>query len=634
MIKFIKENKEFAAIFLVAMILRFLPVFRYQYSYDELCGLRNSIYANWHDLIEYGVKLDTHPILVQLIINATVSVFGYDEIWVKLPFLLFSLGGIIYAYLFSLKWYGKTPALITASIFSFSYIFLFYAPLARMYSGGVFFCTALTYYLFELSFSETKKAKHYVLFVVFILLAALNNHLSCLYAFTCGAAGLVFQNKKTIVKYSVACLAAVILYLPHWSITMAQFAQGGIGHSQDGWLAAPDKWALFGFLKTLFGTGYVWILILVLVGIGFALAKDLSINKKTILLLVLFFVNYALIHFYSVTKAPIFQYSVMLFSAPCFIWAITGIIKFKPKWGVISVVVLSLVLIYQSVVKKRFFTNAVLNQNALQSKRYCKLEDKYGKGKVEAYYMASQKYFVINYELKYKRKFNYHIGEEFGSISQFKDQVRNSKAEYVLLGEPTQVQLEIVKEYFPKLLEHWQPLNVSYYLLAKSGSSTWAKYDDVKDSSTYFSQGKFEFNLNKEKLDGEVYNVDSLNEFCYSAKAELKNLGLKEGNVILAKVKLKSAEQLNDVGFNFSISDAKDSTLFFGGPDIGQFYTTDPTGYWAYSEIFVGSDLKHWLARGGKVTFFIWNRSKKKFSLSDFEVKTIDYWPARWSWWE
>ncbi len=355
MIKFIKENKEFAAIFLVAMILRFLPVFRYQYSYDELCGLRNSIYANWHDLIEYGVKLDTHPILVQLIINATVSVFGYDEIWVKLPFLLFSLGGIIYAYLFSLKWYGKTPALITASIFSFSYIFLFYAPLARMYSGGVFFCTALTYYLFELSFSETKKAKHHVLFVVFILLAALNNHLSCLYAFTCGAAGLVFQNKKTIVKYSVACLAAVILYLPHWSITMAQFAQGGIGHSQDGWLAAPDKWALFGFLKTLFGTGYVWILILVLVGIGFALMKDFPVNKKTIVLIALFFVNYSLIHFYSVTKAPIFQYSVMLFSAPCFIWAITGIIKFKPKWGVVSAIVLSFVLIYQSVVKKRFF---------------------------------------------------------------------------------------------------------------------------------------------------------------------------------------------------------------------------------------------------------------------------------------
>jgi hypothetical protein len=629
MIKFIKENKEFAIIFVAAVLLRFLPLFRYQYSYDELCGLRNSIYTNWHDLIAYGVKLDTHPILVQLIINATVSIFGYNEVWVKLPFLLFSLGGIIYAYLFSLKWYGKTSALITTSIYSFSYIFLFYAPLARMYSGGVFFCTALTYYMFELCFSEEKKTKHYVLFVVFVLAAALNNHLSCLYAFTCAGAGLVFQNKKSIVKYLVACIVAVLLYLPHWSITMWQFAQGGIGHSQDGWLATPDKYVLFGFIKTLLGTGYVWLLFVLLFGIAFALTKEFKVNKKTILLLILFFVNYALIHLYSVMKAPIFQYSVMLFSAPCFIWAATGIVQLKNKWGVIAASVVSIALIYQSVVVKHFFTNAALNENGLQSKRYCQLEDEHGK--VESYYMASQRYFVINYELKYKRKFNYHIGEEFGSISEFKNTIKNSKAEYIVLGEPTCAQLEIVKEYFPYLLLRVQCLNVNYYELSKTKEQITRNYKSVFEKSY---PAKVELSFKKEKLSGNVFKVDSLDEFCYSAKAELKDLNLKEGNVILAKVKVHSKEQLNDVGFNFSIADGKDSTLFFGGPDIGQFYTSDSTGYYAYSELFVGSDLKHWLARGGKVTFFIWNRSKKKFDLNDFEIKVIDYWPARWSWWE
>lgn len=629
--KFLKENKEFAIIFLLAVIIRFIPAFRYQYSYDELCGLRNSIYTNWHDLIEYGVKLDTHPILVQLIINATVVTFGYDEFWVKLPFLLFSLGGIIYAYLFSLKWYGKTSALITASIFSFSYIFLFYAPLARMYSGGVFFCTALTYYLFELSFSEVQKRKHYIFFVVFILLAALNNHLSCLYAFTCGVAGLFFVNSKNYTKYISACICAVLFYLPHWEITMSQFAQGGIGHSQDGWLAAPDKWALFGFLKTLFGTGPIWMLFLLLVGIAFALTKQFAVNKKTVVLLVLFFMNYALIYFYSVNKAPIFQYSVMLFSAPCFIWAVTGIMKFKGKISAAVAAICCGALIYQSVIGKHFFSNAVLNQNGFQSQRYVNLEDKYGKGKVEAYYMASQKYFVINYELKYKRRFNYHIGEEFETISKFKDQIRNSKADYVLLGEPTHVQLEIVKEYFPDIHAHWQTLNVNCYLLSKIKGPITRNDEPFLEGS---HSAKFEFSFNKEKLTGESLKVDSLDEFCYSAKTELKKLELREGNVILAKVKLQSSEQLNDVGLNFSVTNAKDSTLFFGGTDVGQFYTTDSTGYYAYSEIFMGSELKRWLNQDAKITFFVWNRSKKKFALSNFEIKVIDYWPARWSWWE
>lgn len=634
MVKFIKGHKEFAVIFLVAFIIRFLPALRYQYSYDELCGLRNSIYANWHDLIEYGVKLDTHPILVQLIINVTVSVFGYEEFWVKLPFLLFSLGSIVYAYLFSLKWYGKTPALITASIFSFSYIFLFYAPLARMYSGGAFFCTALTYYLFELCFSERKKMSHYIWFVIFILLAALNNHLSCLYVFTCGAAGLFYQNKTTVLKYIAACVAAVLLYLPHWSITMAQFAQGGIGHSQDGWLPVPDKWVLFSFLRTLLGTGYVWMLFVAMIVIGFALAKDFKVNKKSLVLLALFFVNYAIIHWYSVYKAPIFQNSVMLFSAPCFIWAITGMIKFDKKWGGILAVVTSFALIYQSVAGKHFFTSAVLNQNGFQSVRYCQLEDKYGKGKVEAYFMASQRYFVILHELKYNRRFNYFIGEDFKDISSFKNQIKNSKAEYILLGEPSYTQLEIVKEYFPYLHQHGQNLNVNCYLLSKNKTDDIVKYEKVFYSSSPSSPDRFEYGFNKEKMQNNVLKVDSLDEYCFSAKTELKDLDLEEGHVILAKIKIQSAGQLNDVGLNFSIANAKDSTLFFGGPDIGQFYTSDSTGYYAYSEVFMGSDLKYWLDQDSKITIFVWNRSKRKFNLGDFEIKVIDYWPERWNWWE
>ncbi|HWY10284.1 MAG TPA: hypothetical protein VN026_03110, partial [Bacteroidia bacterium] len=472
------------------------------------------------------------------------------------------------------------------------------------------------------------------LFVLFILLCALNNHLSCLYAFTCAFTGVFFQNKNTILKYLLVCVCAVILYLPHWSITMAQFSQGGIGHAQDGWLPVPHKWVLFSFLKTLFGTGQVWMVFLLLLMVAFAITKEILVNKRTVILLILFFANYAIIYLYSVYKAPVFQYSVMLFSAPCFIWAATSIIKFKNKIALLIVSICSGILIYQSIIQKHFFTNAVLNQNGFQSKEYCRMEDKYGKEKVEALYMASQRYFVIAYELKYKRRFNYSIGEDFKTISAFKNHLENSKAEYLLLGEPTCLQLEIVKEYFPALLERWQTLNVNYYLLARSGTSTWAKFEKSTDSSFYLSPGKYNYVLNKEKLEGENFNVDSTDEFCYSAKAELNKLNLKEGNVILAKVKVQSLEQLNDVGFNFSVANAKDSTLFFGGTDIGQFYIADSAGYNAYAEIFIGSELKNWLRQDANITFFIWNRSKKKFKFSDFQIRTINCWSARWSWWE
>lgn len=627
---FIRNNKGFCVFFLLAVIIRFIPAFSYQFSYDELCGIRNSLFHSWHDMVHLGVSLDTHPVLVQLIINGVARIFGYSEFWIKLPFLLFSLAAIFYAYIFAAKWFGRLPALLTTAIFSFSYIFLFYAPLARMYAGGLFFSTALTYYLFNLCFDEQKKKSDYILFVLFILLCALNNHLSCLYALSCGVFGLFFQTKKTLFKYLAACIIAVILYLPHLSITLTQLAAGGIGHGQDGWLPAPDKLVLFSLIKTLLGTGYVWLVFAVLILLAIIL-KRIKIERKAVYLFVLFFCNYGIIHLYSVVKAPIFQYSVMLFSAACFIWALTSMMRITDRKCFAVAVVPAILLLVQSVWKKDFFTNAVLNQNEFQSIKYCDVEDKNGKGSVEALYGAAQPYFVVHYEVKYKRPFQYHL--KTNDFAELKNNIQNSTAKLFILGDPSYTELELVKEKFPYLIDRKQCLNVNNYIFSKSSSHENIKGETVLDSSRLVSPGHYEYNYNKEKF-SSVYKIDSLDEFPFAVKAPLNKVGFKEGQVILAKVKVQSAEPLSDVGFNFSISNAKDSTLFFGGPEMKLFYEKTEGGYWAYSEVFLGSEFKNWLKQGGKITFFIWNRGRHKFTLSDCQVKTYDYWPSRWTWWD
>lgn len=633
---FIRENKTFSILFLIAVIIRFVPLFSYQYSYDELCGLRNSVYPSWRQMIDYGVKLDTHPVLVQLIINITVKLFGYAEYWVKLPFLFFSLAAIIYAYLFAKKWLGDTAAFVSTSIFSFSYIFLFYAPLARMYAGGLFFSTALMYYFFEICFKTEVKKENYFLFVFFIICCALNNHLSALFAFTVAFSGLFFQNKESVMHYLVACLAALILYLPHLSITMWQFAQGGIGHGQDGWLPVPDKWVLFSFLKTLLGTGDVWIAFALLLIGSLLLNKLRGNNKIRLLLIFLFLANYAIIHAYSVYKAPIMQNSVMLFSAPCFIWLLVSFFQFKKNAGRFISYGIAALLLVQSVFIKNFFSNAVLNQNAFQSEQYVRLEDQLGKGKIESYYLGSQRYFVIEYELKYKRKFNYYIGEDFEGISDFARQISQSKASFILLGEPDRVQLEIAKEYFPEVVDRKQTLNVNYYRLSKRKQNI-VEDEKVKAVFRTNEPGVFEFNFTKEKSDESkgsfTFAVDSLNEFCFSAKSELKNLPLVEGNVILVKIKAESDVPLQDVGIHFSIKNGKDSTLYFGGTNFRDFIYRK-NGTWAYAQLFIGSEYKNWISQSANLTCFVWNRSKSSFNITDFELELINYWPERWSWWD
>jgi hypothetical protein len=423
----------------------------------------------------------------------------------------------------------------------------------------------------------------------------------------------------------------VLLYLPHLGITLTQLAVGGIGHGQDGWLPPPDKFVLFSLIKTLFGTGYVWIAFVLLLLIAVIIKRTRS-DKKIIYLLALFLFNYAIIHFYSVAKAPIFQYSVMLFSAPCFIWAFAGYVDLTFNKCYLLVASFCLFLILQSVWKKDFFNNAVLNQNDEQSIKYVELEDKYGKGTVEALYGAAQPYFVVHYEVKYKRPFKYHL--KVNDVAAFKSSLANSTAKFFIAGDPSFTEFELIKEKFPFLVERTAALNVNTYVLSKEPvRSQIGLQDEIINKSDIKAAGNYTYNFNKEKYT-DVYRIDSLDEYPFSAKAELKNVAQKEGQVILAKVKLKSDFPLTDVGFNYSITNKKDSTLFFGGPDVRVYFSKESDGYWAYSEIFLGSDFKYWMKEESNITFFLWNRGKHKFSLSDCRIETYDYWPKRWSWWD
>jgi uncharacterized membrane protein len=150
--------------------------------------------------MEKGVKIDAHPAFVQVLIYYLTQIFGYVTWIIKLPFLLVSLGAIVYAYAFGLRNFSKQAGLLAAAVLSFSLIFVFYAPIARMYISGVFFSLALLFYFFEIFFLQNLKAKNFILLAVFALLSALNQHINALFAFTVCVSGLFFLSKNNAKK--------------------------------------------------------------------------------------------------------------------------------------------------------------------------------------------------------------------------------------------------------------------------------------------------------------------------------------------------------------------------------------------------------------------------------------------------
>ncbi len=293
----IKQHGYLYALLAVCTCLRFIPLFNYQFTFDELSGLDRTQFTDYGTLLEKGVKIDAHPALIQSLLFVLVKLFGFSTAIIKLPFLLFGHAAIIYGYLIGLRFFNRQSAAINATFLALSLIFVFYAPIARMYIAGVFFSLAALYYAFEVLYAEKVSGKAFVLYAVFILVGALNHHMNALFAFTLSLFTLLLLPAERRKKFIITCVAAVILYLPHMAITLYQFSIPGIGADAGGWLTPPKRHAGLDFIQVVLGTGFTYLVVVLICCVAFFL-KEKRENKKIIFLLSLFLLNYAIIHLY------------------------------------------------------------------------------------------------------------------------------------------------------------------------------------------------------------------------------------------------------------------------------------------------------------------------------------------------
>ncbi len=85
-------------ILIVAAILRFWDYFFIPFTHDEFSAFFRTGFTNFHELIEKGVKTDTHPAGVQVFMNYWILLFGEAPWVVKLPFTLMGLAAVFIVY--------------------------------------------------------------------------------------------------------------------------------------------------------------------------------------------------------------------------------------------------------------------------------------------------------------------------------------------------------------------------------------------------------------------------------------------------------------------------------------------------------------------------------------------------------
>ena len=94
---------------LIGAALRIFAMVHFGFMHDELSAVSRLRFSTFHDLIQYGVKPDGHPALVQVFLWLWAQCFGTAEWVLRLPFLLSGIAIIYLMLLLSAKHRSPHP---------------------------------------------------------------------------------------------------------------------------------------------------------------------------------------------------------------------------------------------------------------------------------------------------------------------------------------------------------------------------------------------------------------------------------------------------------------------------------------------------------------------------------------------
>ena len=221
-------NKKIILIFLAAFLIRLIAL-------NQSLWLDEAVTANvvrnfrFSQIVNGFSPTDFHPPLYYLFMKLWTNFFGYSEIALRMPSVLFSLLTGYVIYLIGGIW--------SAAFFLFNPLIVYYSQEARMYMMATFLLTAGLFYFLHMSSSDSiggsrkidsrlrGNDKHSIFFGVFISLAFLSFYGSI---FLIAAMFIYLLYKKQYKFLIVSLLAFIVSLLTISSLLYQQFINSKI----------------------------------------------------------------------------------------------------------------------------------------------------------------------------------------------------------------------------------------------------------------------------------------------------------------------------------------------------------------------------------------------------------------------
>jgi hypothetical protein len=646
----LKSHGLFIGIFLVVAVLRLSPLFDYQFTYDEISALQRVDLPDFFSLVHRAIKIDAHPGLLQVLIYYIYQAAGPLTWLIKLPFILMSLGGLVYAYLFGLRNFSRQSGIAATVIFGFALIYVFHAPIARMYCAGIFFSLGLTFHFGQYVFRKNDSRAQLFFMGLFLLLCAFNHHLNALYAATLYLGGFFLLEKEKKKPYLICGAIVVLLYMPNIPITLYQLGVGGIGAKQGGWLEPPRLSALPELLNVLCGSGWglaVFICLLLVTIIG---GRQKGRWKRQFFLVAIFLINFLIVFLYSVLRFPIYQHTGMLFAGAGLMLAIASALESRSSLvNQVVILVLTVWLVNETYFRKDYLNQAVKTIFEYQYERTVYYKNVYGDKSVYPVFFESDSVMRRIYFGKYKVSFDCKInidsiinegsrapfeigGKKISPVLMFQDFVSKLEADYLILASAPVLHQALARKFYPYLIENRQTQAVHYKVYSRRESD---KKREVPDDRILFDSKMTEGGTftSSSHISENGFNVSNDNEFPYNIKGPYLDAVGAEGQVIIASAIIEDSTSAQNVEACISISDHQSMENFHYTAAAARDFLSFNGRTEVLTDAFIGNFHKY-TDEKDLLNIYVWNARHEQFILRDLTFKVVDHWPKRWHFWD
>ncbi|MBK6524682.1 MAG: glycosyltransferase family 39 protein [Crocinitomicaceae bacterium] len=493
----LKRNIDLILILMIGFALRFSVSITHSYTNDELSAINRLRYDSFSDLIEKGVKEgDMHPAGVQVFEKIWSSLFGTSELALRLPFVLFGTASIFLIFLIGSKWFNRKTGIFAAAILAVLYFPIVQSELARPYSPGLFITLLTAWYYHKVLFCEVKKYSNTILLGLCFAAGMYTHYFLFLFLIFIGFTGLIFLRKDNFKLYLLSSIIAVLLFIPHISITLHHLSVGGLG-----WLGKPDSDFLFQFIFYAFNESWMLLMFLFVLILFSFFQKDREAifkSKYYWLSATWFFGIYILAHAISLYATPLLKFPVMLFAFPFLILMIAYLISNHQRDKLIVAAILVLG-ITSSVLEQDLYGNRHLGFK-YTAKHLVDWNQKYGDENIYTVYNLSNPNYMNFYATQYgdSIQFDWDV-IEFADDAAIRRDLMNRTEKYCVVGYSERLTLpqvfETVKEFYPFCIESYHYDNSAVFLMSKDSV--------IGDQSTIFEDKSHQQNLGKLKLTAE-----------------------------------------------------------------------------------------------------------------------------------